>query len=196
MAEKKMTVRPESDALLVVDVQNDFCPGGALAVPEGNAVVPVINTLLARGTWRLTVATRDWHPADHCSFRTQGGTWPPHCIAGTRGAEFHPDLDRTRIQEVVSKATSREKDAYSGFEETELLSLLTGHGVTRAVVTGLATDYCVRATALDARKVGLAVLVVTDAVRAVEVKPGDGEKALAEMKAAGITLVFSKALIG
>ncbi len=196
MSQKRITLRPESDALLVVDVQNDFCPGGTLPVPGGDAVVPVINSLLRKGRWKLTVATRDWHPADHCSFQEQGGPWPPHCVAGTRGAEFHRDLDRARIQKIVSKATSREKDAYSGFEGTELRSLLREHGVTRTVVTGLATDYCVRATALDARRAGLEVVLVTDAIRAVEVKPGDAKKALTEMKTAGVTLVSSGEILG
>lgn len=183
-------VDPQTDALVVVDVQRDFCPGGALAVPHGDDVVPVINRLLGLTDW-LTVATRDWHPADHCSFKAQGGIWPPHCVAGTAGAEFHPALDQTRIQAVVSKAVTRDAEAYSGFHGTDLAAQLSARGVHRVFVCGLATDYCVKATALDARSAGLDVVVIEDAIRGVEVKPGDCVKAVDEMRASAIVLAPS-----
>lgn len=183
-------VDPQTDALIVVDVQRDFCPGGALAVPHGDDVVPVINRLLGLTDW-LTVATRDWHPADHCSFTAQGGIWPPHCVAGTEGAAFHPALDRSRIRTVVSKAVTRDAEAYSGFQGTDLAALLAARGIRRVFVCGLATDYCVKATALDARRAGLDVVVIEDAVRGVEVKPGDCAKAIDEMRASAIVLAPS-----
>lgn len=183
-------IDPRTDALIVVDVQRDFCPGGALAVPHGDDVVPVINRLLGLTDW-LTVATRDWHPADHCSFKAQGGIWPPHCVAGTAGAEFHPALDQTRIQAVVSKAVTRDAEAYSGFHGTDLAAQLSARGVHRVFVCGLATDYCVKATALDARSAGLGVVVIEDAIRGVEVKPGDCVKAVDEMRASAIVLAPS-----
>ena len=184
-------VDPRTDVLIVVDVQRDFCPGGALAVPRGDEVVPIINRLLALTDW-LTVATRDWHPADHCSFQAQGGIWPPHCVAGTEGAAFHPALDQARIRHVVSKATTGDTEAYSGFQGTDLAARLASQGIRRAFVCGLATDYCVKATALDARRAGLEVVVVEDAVRGVEVRPGDCAKAVEEMKASGIVLAASR----
>lgn len=180
-----IVIDPERDALIVVDVQRDFCPGGALPVPEGDRVVPVINQILALCRW-FSLATRDWHPPDHCSFNSQGGIWPVHCVAGTPGAEFHPALDAMKIQHIVSKATTKTTEAYSGFQGTELASLLRGRRTRRVFVTGLATDYCVKATALDARRGGLDVVVVEDAIRGVEVKPGDRAKAMEEMSAAGI----------
>jgi nicotinamidase/pyrazinamidase len=130
----------------------------------------------------LTVATRDWHPADHCSFRAQGGIWPPHCVAGTDGAAFHSALDQARVQHVVSKAVTRDAEAYSGFQGTDLAALLAWRGISRAFVCGRATDYCVKATALDARRAGLDVVVIEDAIRGVEVKPGDCVKAIDEMQ--------------
>jgi nicotinamidase/pyrazinamidase len=188
-----LTIDPARDALIVVDVQRDFCPGGALAVPRGDEVVPVINPLLGLGGW-LAVATRDWHPPDHCSFAAQGGIWPVHCVAETPGALFHPALNVTRIRHVISKATTREVEAYSGFERTDLQALLGRQGIGRVFVCGLATDYCVKATALDARKAGLDVVVLEDAIRGVEVTPGDCAAAMAEMQAAGIQVARSKDL--
>jgi len=185
-----MQLDPRTDALIVVDVQNDFCPGGALAVPDGDRVVPVLNALLRRAGL-LAVATRDWHPPDHCSFVTQGGPWPVHCVAGTPGAEFHPYLDRGQIGHVVSKATARDAEAYSGFQGTDLAAFLRGRGVRRLFVGGLATDYCVKATALDGRTEGFEVFLLTDAIRAVVVKPGDGDRAIAEMQAAGVRTIRS-----
>jgi nicotinamidase/pyrazinamidase len=184
------TIDPRSDALIVVDVQRDFCPGGALAVPQGDEVILPINRLLALADW-LTVATRDWHPADHCSFASQGGPWPSHCVAETRGAAFPPTLNVARIREVVSKATRKDAEAYSGFQDTDLAARLAARGIRRVFVAGLATDYCVKATALDARTTGLDVVVTTDAIRGVEVHPGDCAAALEEMRRAGIAFAQS-----
>lgn len=178
------------DALIAVDVQNDFCPGGALPVPDGDRVVPVINALLQK-PWRLKAATRDWHPPNHCSFKPQGGIWPVHCVADTKGAGFHPALDAGKIDVIISKATAPEVEAYSGFERTDLASLLRKSGVRRVFVTGLATDYCVKATVLDALRGGFEVVVVQDACRGVEVNPGDCAKALDAMKASGAILAAS-----
>ncbi len=188
-----VAIRPSTDALIVVDVQTDFCPGGALAVPQGDEVVPVINGLLHLTNW-LTIATRDWHPADHCSFTAQGGPWPPHCVAETVGAGFHPELDLGAVRHVISKATSQAQDAYSGFQGTDLERLLRAEKIQRVFVCGLATDYCVKATALDARRSGFDTAVVTDAIRAVEVHPGDCAAAVEAMRAAGVILVQSKEL--
>lgn len=175
------------DALILVDVQNDFLPGGRLAVPDGDAVIPPLNAWIRRFRARgLPVfATRDWHPPDHCSFREQGGPWPPHCVAGTPGADFAPGLELPPEVVVISKATTPEKDAYSGFEGTDLAERLRERSVRRVFVGGLATDYCVLNTVLDALKAGFEAWVIKDAVRAVDVQPGDGERALERMRQAG-----------
>jgi nicotinamidase/pyrazinamidase len=174
-------------ALIVVDVQNDFCPGGALAVPCGDAVVEPINRLASESSF--VVATRDWHPADHGSFAEQGGRWPVHCVAGTPGAELHAGIDTSLVGAVIDKGQARDREGYSGFEGTELERLLRGRGVDSVDVTGLALDYCVKATALDARRAGFDVTVHRGATRAVEVQPGDGERAVAELRAAGVEVV-------
>ncbi len=178
-------------ALIVVDVQNDFCPGGTLAVPEGDQVVPVLNRYLDRFTelGAPTYATRDWHPPGHVSFKEKGGPWPAHCIQGTRGAEFHPGLKLSRRTEVVSKATSPDRDAYSAFAEPDLAERLRKQGVRTLFIGGLATDYCVKSTVLDARAAGFEVYLLADAVRAVNVSPGDGERAVEEMKRAGARMI-------
>jgi nicotinamidase/pyrazinamidase len=171
------------EALIVVDVQNDFCPGGALAVPGGDEVVPLVNELATRAD--LVIATRDWHPPDHGSFAAQGGPWPVHCVAGTQGADLHPGLDRSAIDELIDKGQAPDTDGYSGFEGTRLERLLRERGVERVRVAGLALDYCVKNTALDALHAGFSVIVERAATRAVEVEPGDGERAVAELRAAG-----------
>jgi nicotinamidase/pyrazinamidase len=188
----KISVDSTRDALVIVDVQNDFCPGGALTVPNGHEVVPVINRLL-RYRW-LSIATMDWHPAEHCSFKAQGGPWPPHCVQGTTGAELHPELDAANIQLIITKASRRDKDAYSGFDGTELAEILREKGVRRVVVCGLATDYCVRATAHDALKEGFEVVVLEDAIRGVEVNPGDCQRAIDELRKAGARMLVSSDL--
>ena len=174
-------------ALIVVDVQNDFCPGGALAVPDGDAVIGPVNRLASDSDF--VVATRDWHPADHGSFAEQGGVWPVHCVAGTPGAELYAGVDRSLVDAVIDKGQSSGREGYSGFEGTELERLLREHDVDAVDVAGLALDYCVKATALDARRAGFAVVVHRDATRAVEVKPGDGERAVQELRAAGVEVV-------
>lgn len=175
------------DALILVDVQNDFLPGGALAVPEGDQVIAPLTRLAARfAELGLPVfATRDWHPAHHCSFAPQGGPWPPHCIADTDGAAFAPGLRLPDSAVVISKATETASDAYSGFQGTTLAVQLAQLAVRRVFVGGLATDYCVLNTVGDALAAGLEVVVLTDAIRAVDVNPGDGDRALADMIAAG-----------
>lgn len=175
------------DALIVVDVQLDFLPGGTLAVPRGDEVVPVLNRGIAafRARGLPVVATRDWHPADHCSFKAQGGPWPSHCIAGSDGARFAPLLEFPCEVRIVSKAVTADKDAYSGFEGTELDALLREAGVERVFVGGLATDYCVLNTVRDALRLGYRTVLLEDAIRAVEVAPGDGERAIAEMRKLG-----------
>jgi nicotinamidase/pyrazinamidase len=184
-----IAIDPARDVLIIVDLQNDFCPGGALAVPDGHEIIPLINPLL-RHRW-FSVATKDWHPADHCSFTHQGGPWPPHCVQQTSGAELHPALETTSIQLVIAKGAQRDKEAYSGFQDTELTKILRERGVKRIVLCGLATDYCVRATALDALREGFEVVVLEDAIRGVDVMPGDCQRALEELRQRGAQLVAS-----
>ena len=175
------------DALLVVDVQNDFLPGGSLAVPRGDEVVPVLNRYLQIFTAQnLPVyATRDWHPERHCSFRAQGGTWPPHCVAGTYGAEFAAALQLPPAAVIISKAAAAEQDAYSGFQGTDLDARLHAANIRRMFIGGLATDYCVLNTVRDALRLGYEVLLLADAIRAVDVQPGDGLRAEQEMVSLG-----------
>ena len=175
------------DALIIVDVQRDFLPGGALAVLRGDAVVPPLNICIdAFRHARLPIFyTRDWHPANHCSFTEQGGPWPPHCVAGTPGAEFGAGLNPPGEAELVSKGIVAAREAYSGFEGTDLAQRLRRLGVHRLFVGGLATDYCVRATVLDALREGFTVVALTDAMQAVEVRAGDAARALDEMRASG-----------
>jgi nicotinamidase/pyrazinamidase len=185
----------EKDALIIVDLQNDFCPGGALAVPEGDKIVPVLNAYIERfsNSKSLIVATRDWHPENHISFVEQGGIWPKHCVQNTKGAEFHPDLKLPSDSVIVSKATEPDKEAYSGFDGTNLEKLLKGKGVTRLFVGGLATDYCVRATVLDALRLGFCVFLLLDAIKGVNVQPEDSERAIVEMLEKGaIGIVFEE----
>lgn len=171
------------DALVIVDVQNDFLPGGSLAVPAGDQVVPVLNRYIALfAQHSLPIyATRDWHPANHRSFIAQGGIWPPHCIAGSEGAEFAAALNLPDSAVIVSKAATPEKDAYSGFEGTELSNRLQANGVARLFVGGLATDYCVMNTVKDALLQGFRVALLIDAIRAVDLHAGDGQTAIDEM---------------
>lgn len=192
------TLKPGvGDALLVVDVQNDFLPGGSLAVPRGDEVVPVLNRCLAlfsQGSLPV-YASRDWHPANHCSFRAQGGPWPPHCMANTYGAEFPATLELPADAVIISKADTPKKDAYSAFGGTDLGLCLKAVDVRRLFVGGLATDYCVLNTVKDALALGYAVVLLADAVRAVEVTPGDGEKAMMEMRTLGTQFALSTDLL-
>jgi nicotinamidase/pyrazinamidase len=177
------------DALLIVDPQVDFCPGGTLAVPGGDAIFPALNRVAGKAP--LVVASRDWHPADHVSFQARGGPWPVHCQAGHPGAEFHPQLDAGQIDKVVSKGIEADREAYSAFDGTELAGYLREQGVRRVLVGGLATDYCVRASVLDALREGFDVVVIEDAIGAVDVQAGDGDRALEEMRAAGARVARS-----
>jgi nicotinamidase/pyrazinamidase len=175
------------DALLIVDVQQDFLPGGSLAVPQGDAVVPLLNTwigpFVAAG---LPVAvTRDWHPADHGSFLAQGGPWPPHCVVDTPGAAFAPGLKLPEVAFIVSKGTFPEDRGYSAFEGTGLHQRFQQLRVRRLFIGGLATDYCILNTGLDAMRLGYEVNLLTDGIRAVNVQPGDGERAIATLLSAG-----------
>ena len=172
-------------ALLIVDVQNDFCPGGALAVPEGNQVVLIINQLINQ--FDIVIASKDWHPDDTIHF----DHWPVHCVANSPGADFHPDLNQNSIDQIIYKGTGNQDDGYSAFEATnvDLANWLKGKGVQELTVVGLATDYCVKASAIDAINHGLKVTVIREAVRAVNLEPNDGKRSLEEMKQAGVEIV-------
>jgi nicotinamidase/pyrazinamidase len=178
-------------ALIVVDVQNDFLPGGALAVPHGDEVIPVLNGYLAEfEQQQLPIfATRDWHPPNHCSFRTQGGPWPVHCVVGTPGAEFPVALDLPPSAIVVSKPSTPDKETYSAFEGTDLEQQLREASVESLYVGGLATDYCVLNTVKGALLRGFQVRLLRKAIRPVNVEPKDGEKAEKEMARLGALLV-------
>jgi nicotinamidase/pyrazinamidase len=175
------------EALLIIDFQNDFVPGGALPVPDGDAIAARVNELLDSGRFDLVVATRDWHPADHASFKQQGGPWPPHCVQGSEGAELYSSLDRSKIDHVVDVGSGQTDEGYSGLEKSELAEILRRHDIDAVTVVGLATDYCVRATALDALREGFRVAVDREGVRGIDVEPGDSERALEEIRAAGGT---------
>ncbi len=188
-------------ALLVVDVQNDFCPGGALAVPDGDSVVLKVNRAIEiferRGLPILL--TRDWHPRETKHFKEFGGAWPPHCIQGTKGARFHPDLHVPKQALILSKGMDPEQDSYSGFQAfsangRDLESVIHDQGVDELFLCGLATDYCVRATSLDARRRNLRVRVLEDAIRGVELKPGDSEGAVKEMRQAGVIFTETRGM--
>jgi nicotinamidase/pyrazinamidase len=192
------------DALLLVDLQNDFCPGGALAVGGGDRVARTLGTLLDR--FRLVVATRDWHPPGHGSFegasvdpdRWRGadppGIWPAHCVQGTQGAELHPALRRDAIDVVIDKGQDPHSQGYSAFQDTALARILHERGVDRVYVGGLATDYCVRASVLDALGQGFRVTVLDDAIAGVD--PGDSARALDEMRTAGADVASAAAVPG
>ena len=172
-----------NSALIVVDVQNDFCPGGALPVPGGAKVVPVLNRYIRKfvEAGLPVYLTRDWHPGAHLSFKSQGGIWPVHCVQETEGARFHPELFSPSAAVVISKGTDPGKEAYSGFQGTDLAHQLKQRVVRRLFVGGLATDYCVKSTVLDAIREGLEVVFLSDASMGVDVKPGDSERAIQEM---------------
>jgi nicotinamidase/pyrazinamidase len=172
-----------TDALLMVDVQNDFLPRGKLAVRAGDKIIPALNRMITLFSDRAlpVYATRDWHPPDHCSFVQQGGPWPPHCIAGSKGAEFPAALELPTSATIISKASAAEHDAYSGFDGTDLSRQLRSNHVERLFVGGLATDYCVLNTVKDALKQDFKVVLLLDAIRAVNLHPGDGDAAVREM---------------
>jgi nicotinamidase/pyrazinamidase len=192
----KELVLPEltaADALVIVDVQNDFLPGGRLAVPQGDEVIPVLNRYIAAFVEKhLPIyATRDWHPPNHCSFQSQGGPWPSHCVMNTEGAAFARALEIPASATVISKVTELEKESYSGFEATDLAERLRRGGVRRLYVGGLATDYCVLNTVKDGLRQGFEVMLLKDAIRAVNVAPADGRKAEEEMERLGAVAVGS-----
>ena len=178
-----------ADALIIVDFQNDFArPDGALSVPGGEEIAARINEHAASDGYDLVLATRDWHPPDHGSFEAQGGPWPVHCVQGTDGAALHPALDTAPIDTIVDKGQDPGTDGYSGFDRTGLAERLRDDGVDQVTVVGLATDYCVKNTALDALREGFGVRVDPTAVRGVDVAAGDSERALEELRAAGATV--------
>ena len=203
------------NALILVDIQNDFLPGGALAVPEGDQIIPIVNSLQPQ--FDSIVATQDWHPAHHASFAVnhpgkQPGDlielhglpqilWPAHCVQGSRGAEFAPGLDRSRWRRVFAKGADPKIDSYSGFFDngrlhaTGLRDYLKAEGVHAVTIAGLATDYCVKFTALDAAELGLSTFLVKDACRGVNLRPGDVEHALREMEEAGVQIITSQELL-
>ena len=205
-----------ADALVLVDIQTDFCAGGALAVPDGDAVVGPSNTLMAAAPFGVVVATQDWHPPGHTSFATSHAgkqpfdriampygeqtLWPDHCVQGTAGAAFHPDLDLDRVEMVVRKGFRADVDSYSAFQEndrktfTGLAGYLRERGVKRVFLTGLAADVCVFFSAIDARAAGFETVFVEDAVRAIDPETGMAE-ARSEMSAAGVTLTTSGAAL-
>ena len=185
------------DALIIVDLQQDFLPGGSLAVPHGDEVVVVLNHYIERfdATSLPIFATRDWHPQDHCSFTAQEGPWPPHCIAHTQGAAFAPELQLAPSTRIISKATTAAADAYSGFQGTNLDALLKEQSIRRLFIGGLATDYCVFNTVKDALELGYQVLLLSDAIRAVNVKPDDGPRAEAEMVRMGALAITQEQLL-
>jgi nicotinamidase/pyrazinamidase len=180
----------KGDALLIVDVQNDFCPGGALAVRRGDEVVPVLNKWIQRASSRgvPVFASRDWHPLQHISFQERGGPWPPHCVQGTPGAAFHPELKLPREAQIISKAEGPDEDSYSAFSGTDLAERLRKAGVRRVWIGGLTQDYCVRETSLDALREGFEVHVIVEGTRAVNVDPKDGRRALDDVRQAGAIL--------
>lgn len=187
-----MEVRLDSgDALIIIHMQNDFLPGGSLPVQMGDTIIPVINRclMLFHEHGLPIFATRDWHPSDHCSFQQQGGPWPPHCIATTTGAAFHPDIEFPINIQVISTAMTREKDTYSSFTDSQLHALLQASGIRRLFFGGVATEYCVFNTVKDALLLHYTTFVLEDAVRPINVKPDDGLHALEEMKHLGAMLI-------
>jgi nicotinamidase/pyrazinamidase len=176
-------------ALLIIDFQNDFTSGGALEVPEGDEIAEPVRRLAEH--FDLVAATRDWHPPDHASFESQGGPWPVHCVRGTHGAAFHPAMEDIELDGIVDVGQGRDDEGYSGFENSDLARILRDHDVDDVYVCGLATDYCVRASAIDACREGFNVTVVEDAVRGVEVNEGDSERAFGDMRDAGAKIASS-----
>ena len=177
----------KKDALIIVDVQRDFCPGGALPFPEGDKIIPFLNEYirLFKKTRASIFATRDWHPPNHLSFKAQGGSWPPHCVQNTQGAKFHPDLKLPKNTIVVSKAMNPRKENYSGFEGAELANILRKQGIVRVFVGGLATDCCVKNTVLDALKLGFETVLLLDAIAGINAEPEDAQEAIDKMITSG-----------
>jgi len=183
-----------TDALIVVDMQNDFMPGGALPVPNALSIIPVINEYIRvfEEAGALIVFTRDWHPLNHISFRSRGGPWPPHCVQNTPGAELHKDLRIPRSAIIISKAFKEDEEAYSGFKGVDLVSgkdmntVLKERRVKRVFISGVATEYCVKATTLDAVDLGYQVFLLLDAIKGINQPPGSEEQAVNEMLSKGV----------
>ena len=185
----------KGDALLIVDIQYDFLPGGSLGVPDGDRVIPVLNKYIKRfqNADMPVYASRDWHPADHSSFKQQGGPWPPHCVAGTPGAEFDSRLELPENAVIISKATRIDKEAYSSLDDTGLDQKLKQQSIKRLFIGGLATDYCVLNTVKDGLALGYDVFVLLDGSMAINVQPGDERNAIDEMKSLGaIEITFDR----
>ena len=174
-------------SLIIVDIQNDFCPGGTLAVKKGDKAIGVLNKYIPyfQAVRAPIFATRDWHPKNHVSFKDRGGPWPSHCVQGSKGADFHPDLKLPYGSTVISKGFLPDQDAYSGFQGTDLEARLRERGIKRTFAGGLATDYCVKHTVLDSLKCGFETFLLTDAIQGVEVRRGDSKNAIEEMVKAG-----------
>jgi nicotinamidase/pyrazinamidase len=177
----------KTDALIIADIQNDFLPGGALSIRDGDQIVPILNEYakIFKAFNATVIASRDWHPANHMSFIAQGGSWPPHCVQNTEGAQFSPNLKLPEGTLIVSKATDPAKEAYSAFDGTELGEMLQLKGIQRIFIGGVATDYCVVNSVLDARRLGFEVLVLADATCGIDVKPGDVDRAFETMHDSG-----------
>lgn len=184
-------------ALIVIDMQNDFCPGGSLAVKDGDKIIPKLNELISTfSKAKLPIFfTRDWHPSNHISFVEQGGVWPPHCVQGTAGAKFHKDLQVPKSATIISKGDKPTEEAYSGFQGTKLRELVSKMQVTEVYIGGLATDYCVKETSLDALHAGFKVSVLEDCTKAVDVKSGDGIRAIQKIKQEGGKVVTTRETI-
>jgi nicotinamidase/pyrazinamidase len=182
-----------ASVLLVTDIQNDFCPGGALAVPGGDAIIPIINDYIRLFHSRKlpVIASRDWHPHGHASFKEQGGPWPTHCVQGSWGSQFHRELQLAPGVIIISKATDPKREAYSAFEDTPLEEKLRDLGTETLFITGIATDYCVKNTVLDARRLGFRTVVLEDAILGIDATPGDCQRAIREMRDAGA--IFARA---
>jgi len=185
-----------SDALIIVDVQNDFLPGGRLAIPGSDQIVPVLNQYIAFfSSYHLPIfASRDWHPVNHCSFQPQGGLWPVHCVAGSHGAAFPSNLSIPTGTHIISKATSQNTEAYSAFSGTQLYTLLQTLHIKRIFLSGLATEYCVFNTVKDALRYRFKTIVLEDAICAVDRQPDDGQQAIAEMKQNDVLFIHYKDL--
>ncbi|MGD0330768.1 MAG: bifunctional nicotinamidase/pyrazinamidase [Nitrososphaeria archaeon] len=177
----------KNSALIVTDIQNDFCPGGALPVSEGDKIIPTVNRYIERfeKANSLVIASRDWHPKNHISFKSRGGIWPEHCVQNTKGAEFHPNLRLPKKVQVISKADNPDKEAYSVFQGTGLDALLRKNAIKELFVAGLTTDYCVKNTVIDGLAMGYKVYLLVDAIKGVEVNPGDSQRAIEEMISKG-----------
>jgi len=183
-------------ALVVVDMQNDFCPGGSLAVNEGDKIVPIINSLMDK--FDIVIATQDWHPADHCSFKENGGIWPKHAVQGTNGADLHKDLDTKPIKMILRKGMNKSMDSYSGFFENDKVTstglefFLDDMEIEEVWVCGLARDYCCAYTAIDSKNGGFETFLIEDATRAVDLPEGNAEKMKQQMLDLGIKIVSSR----